>query len=211
MPNSKQCTRCGEAKPLDGFNRDKKGKLGRSAHCKACRSAHMAEYNARAEIKARAAEYRARPEVKEARADYMAGWRLDNLDARQEYMARWREDNHAAVLEYSREYYWANRDAVLEYQRVYAQENPHVHWEHGYRRRARWFGFEPVVEAFTKADVIDKYGDQCWHCGGPFEELDHHPTAVAHGGSHTLENTKPACGACNRKGSGVRTQVKEKA
>lgn len=38
MVTEKPCTRCGEVKPLEAFSPLEKGKYGRCAHCKACRS-----------------------------------------------------------------------------------------------------------------------------------------------------------------------------
>lgn len=37
---TKTCSKCGEAKPLDEFNKDKKGKYGRQVYCRSC----VAEY-----------------------------------------------------------------------------------------------------------------------------------------------------------------------
>jgi len=41
-PSEKLCTRCGETKPLDAFSRLARGKYGRCAHCKRCRSVRNA-------------------------------------------------------------------------------------------------------------------------------------------------------------------------
>ena len=82
------------------------------------------------------------------------------------------------------------RDAERRRVHAYGKTNPHKSWERHYRQRARRYGFEPVVETFTRADVIARYGDQCAHCGGPFEELDHYPVPVSQGGPHTLHNTR---------------------
>lgn len=95
-------------------------------------------------------------------------------------------------------YYAANREKIAAYGKAYRAENPHAAWACGYRRRAKEFGHEAFVEDFTKADVTERYGDSCVHCGGPFEELDHYPTPVVQGGHHTLENTRPSCRRCNR-------------
>lgn len=74
-------------------------------------------------------------------------------------------------------------------------------WALDYRHRSKKAGHLPVVEFFTREDVIAAYGDACVHCEvGEFEQLDHYPVAVADGGHHTLENVRPSCGDCNRRG-----------
>lgn len=39
----RECTKCGDTKPLDEYHRSKSGKLGRHTHCKTCRSARRTE------------------------------------------------------------------------------------------------------------------------------------------------------------------------
>ena len=107
--------------------------------------------------------------------------------------AAWREDHPDYMVEWTA----ANPDYMADYRAA----NPEAAWRGLYRRRARRLGFEPVVEDFTKADVIELYGDQCWHCkDAPFEQLDHHPIPVAAEGPHTIENVKPSCARCNSAG-----------
>ena len=116
-----------------------------------------------------------------------------------------------------REYYTANRETLLErraeyYARPeikarvaeYHAAHPHVSWVKGYQRRAKRYGFEPVVEPFTKDELVARWGDACAHCGGPFEQLDHFPVAVINGGTHTIENCRPSCAPCNAKGCVIR-------
>ena len=71
-------------------------------------------------------------------------------------------------------------------------------WASGYVRRMGYPRECLNIEPFTKADVIERWGGGCWHCArlgecGEFEELDHHPVPIRHGGSHTLENVRPSC------------------
>jgi hypothetical protein len=67
-----------------------------------------------------------------------------------------------------------------------------------YRRRSRRYGHEPVVEPFTRTQLVERYGDRCFYCPtDAFECLDHF-VCVAAGGHHTLENVVPCCAACNR-------------
>lgn len=78
------------------------------------------------------------------------------------------------------------------------EDNPHAWWESSYRTRAKRFGFEPTVKSFTKPELIEAYGDECYWCGDGWTELDH-VVAVVEGGEHTLENCVPSCRSCNRR------------
>ncbi len=40
----KRCSKCGNRKPLDDFERQKKSKDGRHSHCKACRKSYFRNY-----------------------------------------------------------------------------------------------------------------------------------------------------------------------
>ncbi|MGI5952069.1 MAG: HNH endonuclease [Brooklawnia sp.] len=111
-----------------------------------------------------------------------------------------RRANRQTIAKRNRAY----RAANLERERAYQRANPEVGWASGYRWRAQRYGFLPLVQPFTKSDVITRYGDACFHCGGPFEELDHYPLPVRDGGPHTLDNVRPSCLPCNRRG---RTQT----
>lgn len=103
-----------------------------------------------------------------------------------------------------------NREYMRKYMKEWNERNPayrsdriHYKWEGSYRERVRRFGFEPVVESFTKEELIAEYGDGCWHCEeAPFEELDHYPVPVREGGPHRLSNVRPSCVRCNRPGRG---------
>lgn len=193
----KTCTKCGEEKPLDEYYKNKKCRGGRLTRCKDCVKAQRAEYNARPEVKAHRAEYRANNH--EAIRAYSAEY-----NARPEVKAR------------SAEYYAQNRDTICarnaenyarpevrarkaEYRAEYHSAKPHIAWESEYRTRARSYGFEPVIVSFTKQELIDHYGDKCFHCGGPFDELDHYPVPIVRGGAHTIEGCKPSCAPCNWK------------
>lgn len=87
--------------------------------------------------------------------------------------------------------------------RAYAwrAERPHVKWKAAYLRRARAFGFTPLLEEFTRDDVIERWGDGCAYCeSGAFEELDHF-VPICLNGPHTLGNVRPSCAKCNSEKS----------
>lgn len=106
--------------------------------------------------------------------------------------------NREAKKAYARKHRQETMSATLKRERAYRLANPHVKWEAHYREQSLALGFLPIVVPFAKADLIDRYGDACVHCGGIFEELDHYPVPIALGGAHSLENCVPSCLACNR-------------
>ena len=112
----------------------------------------------------------------------------------------WREANPEASRAYMREYMRAWHKKNPGARKRLRDDNIGSVWAANYRARARKFGFEPMVEPFTREELVETYGDECWHCGGPFEELDHYPVSVRDGGHHRLSNTRPSCVGCNRTG-----------
>lgn len=173
----KTCTKCATEKPLEDFHRAKRYRMGVKSHCKECVKAYQ--------LSNRDSIQRSQQEWRKANPDYSRNYYHDHAYQHGEYATK---------------YYAENRESIATYATAYSAAKPHMGWEAGYRHRARAFGFTPVLESFTKADVIGMYGDQCWHCeSAPFEQLDHFPVPVSRGGHHVLENVKPSCAACNRR------------
>ena len=193
------------------FNKYRRAPDGRKPRCRTCTKAEAAEYYARPEVQARRAEYYEtnREQILARKAEYNA--RPDVRRRHLESFATYYVENRDRIKAYKSEYYEANRDSILARDAEYAAANPHVAWKAGAVARAKRYGFDITVEDFTKADVINTYGNKCWHCGGPFEELDHYPVPCAHGGHHVIENVKPSCITCNAKGAGVRRANKPAA
>ena len=170
----KTCTKCGEEKPLDKFNRRKLSADGLESRCRDCARAYYVANRARA-LERNAAWYvKNRERVLQQQAEYVA----TNYDKVQARRAGYRSRNPEKIREYQ-------------------AANPHHWWESNYRKRAAKFGFEAMVIPFTREELIARYGDACHHCGGPFEHLDHYPVPVALGGAHSLDNCVPSCATCN--------------
>lgn len=110
--------------------------------------------------------------------------------------------------------YEKNKDKILAANREYYRNNKEKHLIKGRvaksRRRAKikGNGWEP----YTEEQMLDKYGTICYLCN---EEIDlqaprssgapgwerslwkEHVTAIANGGSDTLDNVKPSHALCN--------------
>lgn len=163
----KTCSACNKSKPVAVFSKNSRTRDGLRSYCKDCQRASAARYRANN-----------REKIAASKAEY-------------------RERNRERVVAAAAEYRRLNRESLSAQKKEYRAANPHVVWEHAYRYRARQFGFEPVVESFTRDALINRWGDACHHCGGPFEQLDHYPVPMFRGGEHSLENCRPSCARCN--------------
>lgn len=66
------------------------------------------------------------------------------------------------------------------------------------RYRAARFGYTPLIESFTRDELIARHGDACYLCDGDWDQLEH-VAPVSRGGEHSLENCRPVCEPCNRR------------
>ena len=165
----KTCTKCGETKPLDQYHRDSRQRDGRHPSCKDCKAKWSSKYYS------------------------------ENRAVIRGYQAKYRTANREKAKRASRDWYVRNRETMRERHASYRSENPQVYWESNYRQRAVRYGFTPVVESFTRADLIARWGDACAHCGGGWDSLDHFPVPVSRGGEHTLDNCRPSCMDCQHQ------------
>ena len=181
MTATKTCSKCRQTKPLESFNRRSAVKDGRQSQCRTCSAERKQKWDEENRDHRRNYQQANKSRIAEYRRAYDAANR-EKIAAR---AREWWVNNRDSRLEYSRQYYQENREERLRYSQEWKTQNPQSGWESLYRTRAKKFGFEPVIERFTRDDLIAKYGDECWHCGGPFEQLDHHPVPVVRGGAHT--------------------------
>lgn len=176
---SKICTDCNTDKPLNDYSPAKQGKHGRQAKCKECKRTYalkrLSDPAKRASKQAQARERR------NSDVEYRAKRNAQSLDLN---LKRYAEDAEF-------------RAKALAASKRHAVANPHLVWKKTAIYRLKQFGFTPVVEDFTRDDVVRIYGDACFYCGGEFVELDHFVPLIA-GGPHTLANARPCCVGCNR-------------
>lgn len=96
MQPEKQCTRCGETKPLDAFPKRRDGRFGRAAQCLACRRERNREYDARPERREAERLKRQTPEHRAYMAAYAAANR-DRINARRREYRRRRVEADPAI------------------------------------------------------------------------------------------------------------------
>lgn len=120
---TKQCSKCGEVKPLDAFHKQQQGALGVRSTCKACRIEEKKIYRQenRVAINAKQAEYRkthakqiaqrnkkyrssCREKINETRNE----WRKKNRNLENAIKRRNRDKNKAAINSKKMEKYYKN-------------------------------------------------------------------------------------------------------
>jgi len=221
---TKVCTKCGEAKPLTAYSRNKRFRDGCERRCKACRS------------------------------EAFAAWRVKNLDRRREYQQEWYEKNPGAKAEHNRAYsakhsadivvrvakwrrenpervratlkahraanrelyrerrqrpefivkkreadrLWnlANKEHASESTRLWRKNNPDRYRVINSRRKAL---NRAAPGSATIAQIqarVEYFGSKCWMCGAQWESIDH-VKPLSKGGSNWPANLRPACLSCN--------------
>lgn len=181
---TKACTKCGEVKPLSEYSRDRRLRDGRRADCKTCQAKRKAAYY-----------QQNREQVQESCAKY----RRANSERLIEYRATRYQENRDDYRRRNAAYYQRNREQLLEYHAARQAGNPHISWERHYRERIEKYGFPPFVQSFTREDLVWLHGDECYHCHGEWNSLDHWPVPVSQGGHHAIYNAVPSCMDCNRR------------
>jgi 5-methylcytosine-specific restriction endonuclease McrA len=184
---AKRCSKCGETKPLDQFNKDRTGKAGHSAACRTChaaagrrytmehreerRSARVRYYAAhRAEALAKTAAYRQQhPErAKAAKAkcywakhhEYLAkkrAYRKANRDRINAERAAKNRQNPVPARQRAGAWYKANPERAAEQRRQYRRANSDKHLEANRKRRACKLGAPILTLDYAQWALILDY------------------------------------------------------
>jgi 5-methylcytosine-specific restriction endonuclease McrA len=215
IPTSKVCTKCGEAKPLAGFQKKQSARDGLNSSCKPCENAAQRanktpERNRELCRKWRSANIESAREADRAR---YPSRREERLVRGQRDWASMTPEQRAAKADAVREWKAANPGRVKAmWERTYAKHQPkHTararRWRHKNpeataasrdRRRARAVG---APGDYTKDDVrhlLKTQGRVCRYCDGQLTKFHvDHFIPLARGGSNGPENLVLACPSCN--------------
>ena len=158
--------------------------------------------------------------------------RKANREQGREYARRYRELNREKLKAYQREYRRKNPEKFREWQgrhdekfrdlrregnRRWRKENPESHAHVVAARRARELaapGKHTLVEWLA---LLDRCNYRCTYCGVHSGRLTRdHDVPLIRGGSHAIDNIRPACARCNSKkgkstGEEVRARLEREA
>lgn len=182
---TKTCSQCGEVKPLEEFNREKRMKDGRRSDCKECTK----QRNRRLYLKDRDKRLAQRKDYYEANRERL----ILEMKA---YDAANREDKIAR----NRAWREANRELATERTREWRKANPDRTSLHKQRKRARKRAVpcEPIM----RTEIFERDEGLCGICGEAVDpanwHLDH-IVPLARGGHHVHENVQVAHPACNMR------------
>lgn len=164
---TRTCTKCGERKLLDQFDKVKNATLGRRSNCKACRSQDMKT------------RYRLKEEELRAAARQR---RRDNPDATREADRRRNREPHRVALH-------AERMVQRRARMAGARTEPGVTRENLRRQYGDACFYCGVEMDFTRRRRSDPLS--------PTLATVEHVHPIALGGSHTWDNVVLACWKCN--------------
>lgn len=182
---TKTCSQCGETKPLEEFNKDKRISDGRRSDCKVCTKARNRRLYLRdreRRLKERKAYYLAN---RERCIAAMKEYDDAHLDAKRARHRAWREENRERAAEAAREWRRANpeRSRALNGAK---------------RARKKALPYEYI----DRTEIYERDAGICGICGGATDpdnwHLDH-IIPLARGGSHLHENVQVAHPTCNQR------------
>jgi 5-methylcytosine-specific restriction endonuclease McrA len=207
---TKRCTKCGEIKPLNAFNLDKRLRDGLQSDCKACekdyrqaRARTLTVTEARcpscsltlpasAFAKSRAAPNGLQTTCRACialrnpvRRERMRQRKIDDPEVVIEQARKSRQRNHASIRAHINEWRDRNRDKTNRYENA---------------RRARKLN-APGSHTVAEWEALKAHYDyRCLCCGKQEPEIkltEDHVIPLGPDGSDGIENIQPLCGPCN--------------
>lgn len=202
----KRCSKCGEVKPLDHFQREtRKGKGCLQARRALCRSCWAADCRSRfvstvTGFRITSPEHAAR--MAEIKAERAAKQAIRQKEERQRRRDRYQADAafRAEQVEKARARYRANTIQERERVRRYKHANPGRASAWGCKRWERAAQASDGTLTATQVRQALRSRRTCPYCLGKITpetaELDH-IIPLSRGGIHGLVNVVPCCGSCN--------------
>jgi len=189
----KQCSKCGDLKPLSEYYLRKASRDGYHTQCKRCL------------IKQVSNNYYANPEPAKQRSKK---WREENPDWVKQNNKNWAINNAEYKALKNAEWRLNNLEQHRDNSKNWAKENPDKRKANNYKRRAL-LG-ENGKYAISKKELQKIYAKPCLYCGSKGDITLDHVIPVKRGGTHSIGNLVPSCQSCNSsKGNKTITEWKQ--
>jgi 5-methylcytosine-specific restriction endonuclease McrA len=194
----KACTKCGEAKALDAFSRNKNAKDGLQSQCKACNRSYYEQNAERVIARVLAATD---PEAARAKA---REWYAANQDRAKARQAEWRAVNKDVKAEATTKWTDANRGKVRASNRKWQNANPEHVRAKTRERRARVRGADGKHTAADVRSLLKTQRCKCAVCRADLAGGYHvdHVMPLVLGGSNDRTNLQLLCRTCNTSKGG---------
>jgi len=198
----KCCSKCGLAKPLSEFHKNRTRNDGLRAQCKLCCAAADKQHHAahREQILAQQREYRQehRSEIaardnqyRDTHREEIAARKKRWYEANSDRLKRHRDARKAQRAAYNQRWRAANPDYRKHYNDTHKEERA------ASNNRRRALKAAATIEDFDIMEVWEREGYTCAYCGSTENLTIDHIVALADGGSHSLDNLTVACQSCN--------------
>lgn len=105
----KRCSKCGDVKSVDEFNKNKSKLDGLAGWCKTCSAEYSRQYHI---------------DHQEERNEYNRQYHKKHKEERAEYNKQWATTHREELLEYHRQYYIDHQEEQQEYMRQRRKDNP---------------------------------------------------------------------------------------
>lgn len=205
MTTTKQCSSCGEHKPLTEFSKQTSSKSGYRSLCKQCVSIRSALYYSKNsdKLKTKTREWYA--ENKESASSYGKVWREKNATyvkiSKAEYEKKNREKFRLAAAKWRDK----NRAKVNAKSRMQAKKNPDRYRAHCRNRAALKLSAEGKHTAEQVTSIYAKQNGLCNYCKAHLNGKYHadHIIPLTRGGTNYASNIQCLCPSCNMSKSNM--------
>ncbi|PFS24332.1 hypothetical protein COK46_01580 [Bacillus thuringiensis] len=179
----KECTKCGEWKPLEsGFSNKRKGIGGKYSICKECVRKKNSKYY---------------EENKEKLRVQMHKYYEENKEKKIVQMHKYYEENKEKKLARNSKYYEENREKIIAQKRKWREENKDKVAVHKQRYRARKKALPATWTVEQKEEMMEYFDRKC-ALTGEVDITEEHaiPLSIGHGGT-IHGNMWPLCSRLN--------------
>jgi len=168
---TKECTGCGQEKPLSGFHKCRSKRLGVESRCKVCRLERGKQYHQENKERKKRYHQENRDKILERKKRYYQ----ENKDKISERKKRYRQKNKDKISERGKRHYQENKDKISERHKRWYQNLPSMIYEihntitkqiyvgQTSRGRRRWIGHKAKLRKGTHTNpqlqkAWDKWG-----------------------------------------------------